>query len=98
MAKLNWDKIRKETQQSLRYAQDNGKYRRDLIIADPKWQLGKHRNKPMKQIPLEYLKWVVESFDSQSAHRTKAQMEIAFRKSRKSPHNRAKITRLNKYE
>ena len=87
MAKLNWDKIRKETQQSLRYAQDKGKYRRDLIIADPKWQMGKHKNKPMKQIPLGYLLWVMETFESRNPHRIKAEMEIAFRNSRKSPLN-----------
>ena len=78
MAKLNWDKIRKITSTGT-----DARYRRDLIVADPKWKIQPFKNKPMKQIPNHYLRWVIRKFESRNPHRIKAEMEMEFRKKHK---------------
>jgi hypothetical protein len=78
MGNTNWDLIRKITTTGT-----DARYRRDLIIADPKWKIQPFKNKPMKEIPQHYLRWVIRKFDSNNPHRIKAQKEMEFRKKQK---------------
>jgi len=67
MAKLNYDKTRERSKLQ------NNAHTRPLSRI---WLIGKYRNSPVSEIPLTYLQWVFNTFDSGNYHRQIAAREI----------------------
>ena len=75
MAKLNWQKVHIQKSNTdhifVDYSKQNtNQYKVDDVIAiwqNTSWPInGKYKNKPLKQLPIEYLEWVGMNFSINS--------------------------------
>ena len=83
MARLNWQKV--HTQSLMQTAQEQEwhdkrqqqhRTKTHKVITDSKWQIGKHKGKEVSKLPIQYLCFVSETFDVESAYKKKADIEL----------------------
>jgi hypothetical protein len=80
MAKLNWQKVKDQNSQrkNRNLSKDDNVRRADYAIFSKSglWTLsGKHYGKPINELPLNYLEWIVDKSKSKT-HRQLAENEI----------------------
>ena len=80
MAKLNWEKLHQQSKAQSAQEQERfeNSYKADFHMFNKAglWSLkGKHYGKPIKTLPLSYLEWVIDNFDSK-LHRQLAEDEL----------------------
>ena len=83
MAKLNWQRC---NEQSLMQTSREAEYQRNrqqlinhkrrVITGNKYWLIGKHKGNQVSSLPLNYLCFVSETFDSESPHKARADREL----------------------
>ena len=79
MAKLNWQRVQQQSKaQSLleQDLRDHAIWKQKLVLHGEHWIIGKYKGKKVKELPIQYLCFVSETFSEGNVYKQRADKEL----------------------